>query len=84
MKITFKLYANLSDYLPDTASNTSAVELEVKEGTTVDDLIAQFHLPVKMCHLVLVDGVFVPRQARPGRVLCAGETLAIWPPVAGG
>jgi len=84
MKITFKLYATLSDYLPDAARKTSAVALDVAEGTTVDDLIARYHLPVKMCHLVLIDGVFVPRDERHGRALRAGETLAIWPPIAGG
>ena len=84
MKLTFKLYATLSDYLPDAARNTSAVELDIKEGTTVDDMIARYHLPVKLCHLVLIDGVFVPREARSGRALNAGETLAIWPPIAGG
>lgn len=84
MKLTFKLYANLADYLPDAARNTSAVELDVEEGTTVDDLIARYRLPVKMCHLALVDGVFVPREERAGRRLRDGETLAIWPPIAGG
>ena len=32
----------------------------------------------------LIDGSFVPPAERLGRVLHEGETLAIWPPVAGG
>ncbi len=84
MRITFKLYATLSDYLPDEARKTNALALEVEEGATVGALIERFNLPPNLCHLALVDGVFVPREARAQRVLRAGETLAIWPPIAGG
>ena len=34
--------------------------------------------------LVLLDGTFVPPAERDARILRDGETLAIWPPVAGG
>jgi sulfur carrier protein ThiS len=37
-----------------------------------------------LVHLVLVDGHFVHRDDRATRALKDGETLAIWPPVAGG
>ncbi|MDD5247734.1 MAG: MoaD/ThiS family protein [Rhodocyclaceae bacterium] len=84
MKVTFKAYAMLSDYLPDAARRTNAVDVEVPEGTTVIDLIERFRLPRAMCHLVLIDGNFVPPAQRDGRVLRAGETLAVWPPIAGG
>jgi molybdopterin converting factor small subunit len=35
-------------------------------------------------HLVLVNGVYIAPDQRDTRVLQEGETLAIWPPVAGG
>ncbi|MBI5790692.1 MAG: MoaD/ThiS family protein, partial [Rhodocyclales bacterium] len=47
-------------------------------------LIKRFSLPEKLVHLVLIDGSFVPPSERAGRSLKDGETLAIWPPVAGG
>lgn len=84
MRITFKLYATLSDYLPVEARKTNALALEVAEGTTLGALVERFNLPRDLCHLALIDGVFVPREARAKRVLREGETLAIWPPIAGG
>ena len=47
-------------------------------------LVERFALPLKLVHLVLIDGTFVPPAERASRVLSDGETLAIWPPVAGG
>ena len=84
MKVTLKLYATLSDYLPDAARKRNAVELELDAGTTPAQVIASQNLPLKLCHLVLIDGVFIPPEARATRALAEGETLAIWPPIAGG
>lgn len=84
MKITFKLFATLQDYLPAEAKKTNALALELEAGTTVQQLIERFGLPQKLCHLVLIDGHFVPSAERAARALQDGETLAIWPPVAGG
>ena len=83
MRVTFKLFASLTDHLPrDRAGN--AITLDIAAGTTVADLVTRFDLPPRLVHLVLVDGVFVPPEQRATRVLRDGETLAIWPPVAGG
>jgi len=88
VKITFKLFAMLSDHLPQqvdgNARNGNAIELEVAEGTTVQQLVDRFNLPAKLVHLVLIDGRFIPKEARDARALADGETLAIWPPIAGG
>jgi sulfur carrier protein ThiS len=84
MKVRFKLFAMLQDYLPVEARQTNALELELDTGATVLQVIERFGLPLKSCHLVLVDGSFVPAAERGARVLNEGETLAIWPPIAGG
>ncbi len=84
MKVTLKLYATLSDHLPDAARKTNAVELDLDAGTTPAQVIDSQNLPLKLCHLVLIDGVFVPPALRSTRALADGETLAIWPPIAGG
>lgn len=83
MKITFKLFATLTDYLP-AERRYNAVELEVDPTTTIGDLVTRFQLPVKLVHLVLVNGVYVDPAARASRTLEDGDVLAIWPPVAGG
>jgi sulfur carrier protein ThiS len=50
----------------------------------VASCIEDLKLPQKLCHLVLIDGVFVPPAERVRRALAEGDTLAIWPPIAGG
>lgn len=84
MKITFKLFASLQDYLPVEAKMKNALELDLPDGTTVQQVIERFGLPQKSCHLVLIDGHFVPPAERSSRPLKDGNTLAIWPPIAGG
>jgi sulfur carrier protein ThiS len=84
MKITFKLFASLQDYLPVEAKARNALQLDLPDGTTVQQIIERFGLPQKSCHLVLIDGNFVPPAERVSRTLKDGETLAIWPPIAGG
>jgi len=84
MKITFKLYATLSDLLPGTPME-NIVNIDVDDDTTLNNLIDQYKVPRELAHLVLLNGVFICDEDRdkPG-VLTEGDTLAIWPPVAGG
>jgi sulfur carrier protein ThiS len=84
MKVTFKLFATLQDYLPPEGKKTNALTLDLEEGTSVQQIIERFALPEKLVHLVLIDGSFVPPAQRDSRILVEGDTLAIWPPVAGG
>jgi sulfur carrier protein ThiS len=88
MRITLKLYAMLGDHLPTEldGERRSGNELGVNlpEGGTVQGVIDRFRLPAKMVHLVLLNGVFIPPEARAARALAAGDELAIWPPIAGG
>ena len=84
MKITFKLFATLTDYLPSQARHTNVVELEVAPHASISQIIEPFGLPPKLVHLVLVNGTYVQPEDRLGRTLKEGDTLAIWPPIAGG
>ncbi len=83
MRVVFKLFASLADYLPAERRGNIA-ELDVAPGSTVGDLITQYRVPEKSAHLVLVNGHYIPPAARAGRVLAEGDELAIWPPIAGG
>ncbi len=83
MKITLKLYATLSDYLPDGALH-NAIEIEVPERASPSQVIDSYRLPPKLTHLVLINGVFSPPGERGTTMLTDGDTLAIWPPIAGG
>lgn len=83
VKVTVKLYATLADYLPPGTRN-NRVEVDVAEAATVDAVLRPFSLPPKLTHLVLLNGTYVPPGARAGTRLAAGDTVAVWPPIAGG
>ena len=83
MRLTVKLYATLADYLP-AGSKNNRVEVEVAEGAVVGGVLTPFALPAKLTHLVLINGVFIPPDARATTVLHEGDALAVWPPIAGG
>lgn len=84
MKITFKLFASLTDYLPVSERSANQVELELPAQGTIPQVIAQFALPEKMVHLVLVNGRYIAPADRPTYALQPNDVLAIWPPIAGG
>lgn len=83
MRVRFKLFATLADYLPQPAKRNE-VELEVTSGTTIESLVTRYNLPRNLVHLVLVNGVYVEPAARSITALKDGDVLAIWPPIAGG
>jgi sulfur carrier protein ThiS len=84
MKITLKLFASLTDYLPPEAKYTNVIELDITPDTSIAQLVAQYSLPEKLVHLVLVNGRYVAPQQRASQTLKADDVLAIWPPIAGG
>jgi sulfur carrier protein ThiS len=84
MQITFKLYASLTDYLPADKRSSNLMSLDIAPEATIADIIAPFNLPMKLVHLVLINGVYVPPEERATRTLLEGDVLAIWPPIAGG
>lgn len=84
MKITFKLFATLTDYLPPQARSGNLIELEVDPDATISQIIEPFGLPPKLVHLVLINGHYIAPEQRLSRKLAEGDVLAIWPPIAGG
>jgi sulfur carrier protein ThiS len=84
MKITFKLFASLTDYLPQQVRYANQIELEVAPGATILQIIEPFGLPEKMVHLVLINGRYIAPADRATLALQPDDVLAIWPPIAGG
>lgn len=84
MKITFKLFASLTDYLPQQVRTSNQMDLEVADGATILQIIAPFSLPEKMVHLVLINGKYIAPEDRATHPLQPDDVLAIWPPIAGG
>jgi molybdopterin converting factor small subunit len=83
MRIRVKLFATLADYLPPGASDNQ-IDLIVGDDESPAVVIQRLLLPAKLVHLVLVNGVYVPPAERASRCLAEGDSLAIWPPIAGG
>ena len=73
MKITFKLFASLTDYLPPQARGDNQIELDVAPDATIAQIIEPFGLPPKLVHLVLVNGVYIPPEQRRARTLARGR-----------
>jgi sulfur carrier protein ThiS len=84
MKIQFKLFASLTDYLPTQGRDGNVVELELPEGTTISQMVQRYSLPDKLVHLVLVNGSYIAPEQRAAHALQEADALAIWPPIAGG
>lgn len=83
MKITLKLFASLGEYLPDGAFRNT-IEIEIPQDSSLNAIIDKYRVPREMAHLVLVNGVYAEVEDRDRALLKEGDSLAIWPPVAGG
>jgi sulfur-carrier protein len=84
MKITLKLFASLTDYLPAADRTGNITQIDVASDASILQIIEPFGMPPKLVHLVLVNGVYVYPEKRDSHVLVDGDVLAIWPPIAGG
>ncbi len=82
MRVTFKLYASLSRYLPEGAQRHQ-IELDLPGTISPMQLLAQYEVPQAQIHLLLINGVFVLPGERD-KPLKEGDELAVWPAIAGG
>jgi len=71
----------LRKLLPSDSDGTKAT-LEVEDSLTVAELIEQLQIPKEMAQLVLVNGINI--EGEYSRTLQEGDTLSVFPPVAGG
>ncbi len=82
-QVTVKLYASLMDYLPPGAKQ-NRVQVPLNHRTTIGETLDALNVPREQCHLVLLNGHFVPPASRASHTIADGDTIAVWPPVAGG
>ena len=80
MHIEVKLFANLRKHLP-LGSSGSKAQLTLEEGATIAALIRHLSIPLELAQMVLVNGEQTREFDRP---LADGDTVSIFPPVAGG
>ena len=79
MIVTVVLYAGLSQYLPPGAENRRAA-LDLPDGCCVRDALARLEIPADVPRILVLDGTVTTEDA----VLRAGQTLGVFPPLAGG
>ena len=83
MRITLKLFASLGQFLP-AGAKANAAQVEVPDGASAHQVLAQFAVPLAQAHLVLLNGTYLDAGARERSLIKDGDALAVWPPVAGG
>ena len=83
MRIKLRLFAMLETRLPP-GSEDHTMELELPGSATARRVIEQMQIPPSMAPLVMIDGTHLPPAEIDQRPLQEGETLSIFPPIAGG
>jgi molybdopterin synthase sulfur carrier subunit len=80
MQIEVKLFANLRKLLPPGSSGGKA-HITLEDGAPITALLHHLNVPSEMAQMVLVNGEQTREFDRP---LTDGDTVSIFPPVAGG
>lgn len=73
----------LEDLLPP-GSVDHTMDLELPAAATARQIIEQMKIPPALAHLVMVDGSHLTPAEIDHRPLHEGETVSIFPPIAGG
>lgn len=79
MGITVKLLATVRRYQPQLAPGES-LTLAISAGTTVSQVLGRLGIPSGAAVFAMVNGTV----RTPDYVLSEGDTLLVFPPVAGG
>jgi molybdopterin converting factor small subunit len=84
VKLEVRLFASLRDRFPPSARGRESIELA--PGASLQDLLDYLAIADHLAQMVLVDGRQAPRPrtARAALPLEEGQTVSIFPPVAGG
>lgn len=77
MKVRVTLLLTFADKAPD---GTNPFELDMPEGSTVARVLLKLHIDESSPKVLTVNG----RAARPDRELADGDSITIFPAVAGG
>ena len=83
MMLNIELYASLMVLLPPGSSRFRR-QMNFESHITVKQVIEQLGISNKDAHIVLVNGHFVCGEEREQKELMENDTVAVWPPVAGG
>ena len=84
MRVEVRLFANLREKFP--RSQRGRAPIDLPDASTVWDLIDLLEIPARQAQMVLVNGERAIRRDDPDGVpeLCEGDTVCVFPPLAGG
>ena len=81
MIIEIKIFSSLLHrYVPDSERQLDRDKLDIKEGTTVGQVLDMLNIPEKEAAVLLINGQSVGRD----RFLKEGDVFAVFPILAGG
>lgn len=78
MKITIKLFAILQSYLAESTKGTCM--LDFPDGISVLQVLNHLGIPKEIPKIILINGM----QRKAEDTLREGDTLSVFPPIAGG
>jgi len=78
MQIKIQLFATLQSYLVQGSKGTQV--LNVPEGASVLQVLNQLKIPKEIPKIILINGL----QKKVEDVLREGDTVSVFPPIAGG
>ena len=79
MNIELKLFFDFKNFLPSGSSKNRAV-VNLENGTTVQKLVEILKLPPEIPKNIILNGITVEID----RELKEGDSIAVFPPMAGG
>ena len=79
MEVKVKLFATFREYLPK-GSDGKSWQMEIDDTTTIEQIITTLKLPEEIPKIILVNGL----QGSMDQTLKEGDTVSIFPPIAGG
>lgn len=71
------------EYLPP-GSDRHEAAYNTTSGMTVFELALNLKIPEKLTHLVVINGITLDLEEIRSQEILEGDTVAIFPPVAGG
>jgi len=78
MKVKLKLFATLRKHIEE--NDTGTCELDLTESTSVQEVLDLMKIPNNIPKIILINGM----QKRAEDALQDGDTLSVFPPIAGG
>ncbi len=84
MEIELKMFMRFKRYLPEGAVDGKA-RINVADGSTFGDLLNTLGMPVEEDKIIVINGISYKQGAQiNAHTLQPGDTVAIFPPIAGG